>query len=109
MIQPSMPTTPPTPIQMMLLMADLIFILVNAPYLSTLTEDPNTDGYADKIITKLEKEQDYPNTLNTKIRSPFHFYDRYNQQRKYLWNFFQWSFSAFYDLETNPKPSKDSF
>ena len=61
-----------------------LFILVNAPYLSTLTEDPNTDGYADKIITKLEKRGLTGLSQHIKyqeIRSPFHFYDRYKSNK----------------------------
>jgi phytoene desaturase len=61
-----------------------LFILVNAPYLNKLAEDPKTPDYAQKIISELEERGLTglsEHIQYQEIRSPFHFYDRYRSNK----------------------------
>ena len=61
-----------------------LFILVNAPYLDTLSEDSTTTVYANKIISNLENRGLTGLSQHIQyqeIRSPFHFYDRYRSNK----------------------------
>ncbi len=61
-----------------------LFILVNAPYLNTLSEDPTSAIYAKKIISDLENRglTGLSQHIQYKeIRSPFHFYDKYRSNK----------------------------
>ena len=61
-----------------------LFILVNAPYLNKLAEDPKTPDYAQKIISELERRGLTGLSKHIQyqeIRSPFHFYDRYRSNK----------------------------
>ena len=61
-----------------------LFILVNAPYLDTLSENPTTAVYANKIISNLENRGLTGLSQHIQymeIRSPFHFYDRYRSNK----------------------------
>lgn len=61
-----------------------LFILVNAPYLDTLSEDSTTAVYANKIISDLENRGLVGLSQHIQyqdIRSPLHLYDRYRSNK----------------------------